>query len=56
MIALINFDELPVRDDNMKLIKLIRQISPKSTSREIDDEKSFTYYHNRLSSCDMESR
>lgn len=34
--------------DKLKLIKLIRELKPQSTSREIDDEEPATYDRNRL--------
>lgn len=52
-----NYDGWPDdrRDkDKLKLIKLIRQIKPQSTSREIDDEKPATYDRNRLRDYDRE--
>lgn len=41
MIALLNFDKVEI-EHNLELIKLIRQIAPQSTSREIDDENLAT--------------
>lgn len=55
MIALANFDDFSIQS-NIELIKLIRQISPRSIPKEIEDEKPATYTHNRFTSeCDLES-
>ena len=41
--------------DNLKLINMIRKLTPQSTSREIDDEKPAPYDRNRLrDDCDVE--
>ncbi len=55
MIALARFDNTPLKsNDNYKLIKLIRQLKPQSTSREIENEEPATYRRNRLrDNCDM---
>lgn len=46
MIALANFNDFS-QQNNIELIKLIRQISPRPVSKEIKDEEPPTYNHNR---------
>ena len=47
MIASANFDRWTSQNDKHKLIQLIRQLNPQSTSREIEDEELATYDRNR---------
>ena len=57
MIALANFHKQWPDDrhrDEHKLIKLMRQLTPQSTSREIDDEEPATYTGNRMREHDVE--
>jgi hypothetical protein len=49
MIAPADNKELFRREyDDLRLIKLVRQLNPQSTLREIDNEKPTTYTRNRL--------
>ncbi len=55
MIALANFNDFSAQN-NIELIKLIRQISPRPVSKEIKDEEPPTYNHNRFKNkCDLEA-